>query len=281
MSANLITGDLFSPITAAQDSDFQAGINGNVTQILAVGSEMALTISDASTISCADGVIVTKEGRRIQIDNGSTEEFTIPTGTQGTTAYYIIGFHLYTDSDTAAQLCETFVEAVESSSSTITENTFRDGYTEVYVSLGMVVQDGVSIDSVTSLLDVQTTISELNSNLGGILFRINNSKPEISIDNGSTWTELGGGSMPDLNYTTPLHTFSSGNLTYTATGECYLVGCFNSNQGGGSITINDHAYYTSGPTTFGYRPIPDKRLKSGDVVTVTFDNPYLYVLDLA
>lgn len=166
MSANLITGNLFSPITAAEDSDFQAGFCGNVTKIMPVGNEMALSIEDANTIAVADGVIITKEGRRIQIDTGDIDEFTIPTGTQGTTAYYVIGFHLYTDSNTAAELCETFVEAVESSSSTITENTFKEGYTEVYVPLGMVVQDGVNLDSVTALLDVADTIESIAASIG-------------------------------------------------------------------------------------------------------------------
>lgn len=180
MGANLITGNLFSPITAAEDSDFQAGICGNVTTIMPVGSEMALSILDANTISAADGVVITKEGRRIQIDIGDTEEFTIPTGTQGVTAYYIIGFHLYTDNDTGAELCETFVEAVESSSSTITENTFRDGNTEVYVSLGMVVQDGVNLDSVTALLSVADSIESLSQAISQLNTDLDTVKDRLS-----------------------------------------------------------------------------------------------------
>ena len=111
MSVNLITGNLFSPIQASQDSDYQAGTFGEKTQILNVGSKMAVSIVDNSTIRCEDGVLVTREGRRVQIDNGDVVEWTIPTGTQGTTSYYIVGFRLYTD-DESAQLCDTFVQSV-------------------------------------------------------------------------------------------------------------------------------------------------------------------------
>jgi hypothetical protein len=171
MSANLITGNLFKPIYAYQDADYQAGISGNVTSIMPVGSQMALSIEDANTIKADDGVLITKEGRRIQIDAGAIEEWSIPTGTQGAINYFIIGFHLYTDSN-SAEVCETFVEQMENSTDTIPEDTFREGSTEVYVSLGRVVQNGINLDSVTSLVqiaqsfeDVRNAIAQLNSDL--------------------------------------------------------------------------------------------------------------------
>jgi hypothetical protein len=176
MSANLITGNLFKPIYAYQDADYQAGISGNVTSIMPVGSQMALSIEDANTIKADDGVLITKEGRRIQIDAGAIEEWSIPTGTQGATNYFIIGFHLYTDSN-SAEVCETFVEQMENATDTIPEDTFREGSTEVYVSLGRVVQNGINLDSVTSLVqiaqsfeDVRNAIAQLNSDLGKFNF---------------------------------------------------------------------------------------------------------------
>lgn len=171
MSANLITGNLFKPIYAYQDADYQAGISGNVTSIMPVGSQMALSIEDANTIKADDGVLITKEGRRIQIDAGAIEEWSIPTGTQGQTNYFIIGFHLYTDSN-SAEVCETFVEQMENATDTISENTFRSGATEVYISLGRVVQNGINLESVTSLVqiaqsfeDVKNAITQLNNDL--------------------------------------------------------------------------------------------------------------------
>lgn len=172
MSANLITGNLFKPIYAYQDADYQAGISGNVTSIMPVGSQMALSIEDANTIKADDGVLITKEGRRIQIDAGAIEEWSIPTGTQGQTNYFIIGFHLYTDSN-SAEVCETFVEQMENATDTISENTFRSGATEVYISLGRVVQNGINLESATSLVqiaqsfeDVKNAITQLNNDLG-------------------------------------------------------------------------------------------------------------------
>lgn len=171
MSAKLITGNLFKPIYAYQDADYQAGISGNVTSIMPVGSQMALSIEDANTIKADNGVLITKEGRRIQIDAGAIEEWSIPTGTQGQTNYYIVGFRLYTG-DNSAELCETFVEKMENATDTIPENTFRSGATEVYISLGRVVQSGINLDSVTSLVqiaqsfeDVKNAITQLNSDL--------------------------------------------------------------------------------------------------------------------
>jgi hypothetical protein len=141
---------------------------------------MALSIEDANTIKADDGVLITKEGRRIQIDAGAIEEWSIPTGTQGATNYFIIGFHLYTDSN-SAEVCETFVEQMENATDTIPEDTFREGSTEVYVSLGRVVQSGINLDSVTSLVqtaqsfeDVKNAISQLNSDLDEIDDTLNN-----------------------------------------------------------------------------------------------------------
>ena len=169
MSVNLITGNLFSPIQASQDSDYQAGTFGEKTQILNVGSKMAVSIVDNSTIRCENGVLVTKEGRRVQIDNGDVVEWTIPTGTQGTTSYYIVGFRLYTD-DESAQLCDTFVQSMPSESATITEDTFRDGAVEIFVSVARVVQNGVTLESVQSLVPLATTLDQAKEDI----IRINN-----------------------------------------------------------------------------------------------------------
>jgi len=178
MSVNLITGNLFSPIQASQDSDYQAGTFGEKTQILNVGSKMAVSIVDNSTIRCEDGVLVTREGRRVQIDNGDVVEWTIPTGTQGTTSYYIVGFRLYTD-DESAQLCDTFVQSVSGPGATITEDTFRNGAVEIFVSVARVVQNGITLESIQPLIptamttdDAKSAISQINSDLTDALLRI-------------------------------------------------------------------------------------------------------------
>lgn len=156
--AILINGNGNKAIWAAQDADLIAAICGNVTSIAAVGNQFAATQEDASTIGLADGVIITKEGRRIQLDTGAVDLFTIPTGTAGVTSYYIIGYKLTQQSDTS-QICETFVQKMNSSSETIDEDTFKGGATEVYVSCYRVTQDGLNIDTIEGLLPLMGNIS--------------------------------------------------------------------------------------------------------------------------
>ena len=162
--ATLINGDGNGAVYAAQDADWFAGVEGNATKRLNIGLKMAYEIEDANTIAVKDGVIVTKEGRRIQIDAGAIDEFIIPTGSQGVTRYFIIGYHLYTDAS-SNQLCETFVQLMASASDTIPENTFRGGSTEVYISLYRVTQNGLTLDTIQSLLPERTTIDAVKSEI--------------------------------------------------------------------------------------------------------------------
>lgn len=165
--AKLINGNGNKAIWAKQDADLIAALAGNVTGIAKVGNKFVATQEDANTIGLSDGVIVTKEGRRIQLDVGSVDLFDIPTGTAGVTSYYIIGYHLITNSD-SSQTCETFVQKMDNATDVITENTFRGGATEVYVSCYRVVQDGLNIDSINALLPELENISTLMSALANI-----------------------------------------------------------------------------------------------------------------
>ena len=165
--ATLINGDGNAAVYAAQDADWFAGVEGNVTKILNIGLKMAYEIEDANTIAVKNGVIVTQEGRRIQIDAGSIDEFTIPTGSQGVTKYYIIGYHLYTDAS-SNQLCETFVQLMANDTDTIPEDTFRGGSDEVYVSLYRVTQDGITLSTVQSLLPEAATVKDIEDDIAGI-----------------------------------------------------------------------------------------------------------------
>ena len=162
--AKLINGNGNPAVYAAEDADMLAGIMGNVTTITAVGNEFAATASGANLIEVADGVILTQEGRRIQLDAGITDAFTIPSGTAGTTNYYIIGYRLY-ESASGTQECETFVQLMASSTDTIPEDTFRGGATEVFVSLYRVEQDGVNLGTITSLLPKVSGVSQINNDL--------------------------------------------------------------------------------------------------------------------
>lgn len=170
--ATLINGNGNLAIYAQQDADWYAALMGGQTVITAVGNQFAYELLDANTIGVKDGVIITTEGRRIQLDANAIDSFDIPTGAQGTTNYYIIGYHLVTG-DLSEQTCETFVQLMENGTDTIPEGSFRDGDDEVFISLYRVEQDDLTIGTITALLpqlsgSFQSQITELNNDLSNI-----------------------------------------------------------------------------------------------------------------
>lgn len=173
--AILINGNGNQAIYAAQDADLIASICGGVTSIAQVGNEFAYDLLDANTIGVQDGVILTKEGRRIQLDVDNIDEFAIPNGQQGTTSYYIIGYKLVTDAE-SKQTAQTFVQLMDNGTDTIPEDTFRGGADEVYVSLYRVTQDGFNIDTVDLLLPKLSNINEINADLSEIKEKVFNMK---------------------------------------------------------------------------------------------------------
>jgi len=162
--AKLINGNGNLAIYADEDADWFGSIFGDTTAITGIGNQFAYSLLDANTIGVQDGVIISKEGRRVQLNANEIDEFDIPTGAQGTTNYYIIGYRLYTD-ETSAQGCETFVELMDNGTDTIPEDTFRGGADEVYISLYRVKQVDLNITTVTLLLPTVSGIMQLNNDL--------------------------------------------------------------------------------------------------------------------
>lgn len=162
--AKLINGNGNLAIYADEDADWFGSIFGNTTAITGIGNQFAYSLLDANTVGVQDGVIISKEGRRVQLNANEIDEFDIPTGAQGTTSYYIIGYHLITD-ETSAQTCETFVELMDNGTDTIPEGTFRGGDDDVYISLYRVKQVDLAITQLTLLLPKVSTISEINQHL--------------------------------------------------------------------------------------------------------------------
>jgi hypothetical protein len=179
----LINGDGNPRVTAAQDADWYGSLTGEKTCIMPANDKFSATIADANTIEISSGVLITKEGRRVQIDAETIEEIIIPTGTQGTDTYYIIGFHLYID-ESGQQVAETFVETMENESDTITETTFREGSTSIYISLYRVKRSGLTLESVTRICPMyELSADEIvygNTNVGAKLTQINSDLSAIS-----------------------------------------------------------------------------------------------------
>lgn len=165
MSVTLINGDGNPRVLASQDADWYGALTGQKTCIVPINDNLSATITDSNTIEIGSGVCITKEGRRVQIDEGDIEEIIIPTGTQGADTYYIIGFHLYIN-ELGQQVAETFVETMASATDTITETTFKEGSSSIYVSLYRVKRSGLLMDSVTQIIPTLKTIVDINDTLG-------------------------------------------------------------------------------------------------------------------
>lgn len=86
--------------------------------------------------------------------------------------------------------------------------------------------------------------------------------------------------VPTLNYSTPLHTFSTGNLTFTATKECYLFGYMLVQSGINQLSINNTVIAITNGNVNSHAMIPLTKLNSGDVVTVTTQTTTLHVFDV-
>ena len=186
--AVLINGDGFSPVTAQMDADFYAGIWGTDLSVLNIGSNMAASIESATSVRIADGEAVI-QGRRLHIDAGSYDEFTIPVGEQGVTRYYVIGYELYRDSENK-ELCRTFVQQVASESATVqVGGVLRDGATSIKVSMYRVTKNGVNIGDVTPLFKIPQILRDVFP-VGAIYMSVNNTDPSTLF--GGTWERISG-----------------------------------------------------------------------------------------
>ena len=218
--ATLINGNGNHAVYAAQDADWFGALTGNQTVILNVNQNLAYELLDNNTLLIKSGVLVTKEGRRVQIDVGDTEEIIIPTGTQNVNRFYICGFKLETDGE-GVQTATTFIEQMGSSTETITEETFKDGANTIYVSLYRIYQQGITISSVTPLKDtvsIPTTkafnikdLIDIIHPIGKILMTDDSRNPAEYYP-GTTWVAWGSGRVP-VGVNTSDSDFNSVNKT--------------------------------------------------------------------
>lgn len=165
--ATLINGDGNPAVYAAQDADLLSGaITNNKTVILDVGEKFSADVLSSSVIEVHDGVILTKEGRRIQLDQNAVDLFEFPAGAQGVVSWYYIGYKLEIDED-SHQICSTFVQKMDSEDDTIPEGSFKDGDQEVYISLYHVQQDTLGVLTPTLALTENMTMIDVLDNLIG------------------------------------------------------------------------------------------------------------------
>lgn len=99
-------------------------------------------------------------------------------------------------------------------------------------------------------------------------------------------SQIGGGGMPALDFANPLHTFSSGNLSFTASKDCYIYGTLTGSTSANSLTINNTSVAGSaisggsGGTGQTNVMIPVTKISNGDVISVTSASSNLHVYDV-
>lgn len=135
-------------VTPQMDADLLLGIMGDDRLVLNVGKKMAAEIIDNNKVRIYDGILVSG-GRWIYVEANTYDDFTIETGTQNTIRYDIIGYHLYRDND--EEKCEEFVQKDVGETGSISEESFRNGADEVYISMYKIQIDGITIKEVTPL----------------------------------------------------------------------------------------------------------------------------------
>lgn len=155
---NIITGYRDEPhVTSQQDRDTNIAIFGSGVHILNIGSKMAATVISANEVQIADGLMVA-EGCTAEIPRGTTESMTIENGAQDMLRKDLIVARYTRNSGTGVEGMELVVikgtpAASNPALPSYTTGSIADGDTTVDFPLYTVSLDGITIDSITSMVD--------------------------------------------------------------------------------------------------------------------------------
>lgn len=166
---NIITGYRGEPhITSQQKRNTNIGIFGVTPRIVkGVGSELAATIVSANSITIADGMVVC-QGCTAEITRGTSESITIENGEQGMLRTDLIVVRYSKNSGTGVEDMQLAVikgTAAASNPQTPahTSGTIANGDVLAEFPLYAVNIDGISIDSVTLLMDKTSVVNWINT----------------------------------------------------------------------------------------------------------------------
>lgn len=155
---NIITGYRNEPhVTSQQDRDMNIGIFGSGVHILNIGSKMAATVISANEVQIADGLMVA-EGCTAEIPRGTTESMTIENGAQDMLRKDLIVARYTRNSGTGVEgMALVVIKGTPAASNpalpSYTTGSIADGDTTVDFPLYTVNLDGITIDSITSMVD--------------------------------------------------------------------------------------------------------------------------------
>lgn len=171
---NIITGYRGEPhITSQQKRNVNIGIFGVTPRIIkGVGSELAATIVSANAITIADGMVVC-QGCTAEITRGTSESITIENGEQGMLRTDLIVVRYSKNSGTGVEDMQLAVikgtpAASNPQMPAHTSGTIANGDVLAEFPLYAVNIDGISIDSVTLLMDKTSVVNWINTVLDKI-----------------------------------------------------------------------------------------------------------------
>ena len=166
---NIITGYRGEPhITSQQKRNTNIGIFGVTPRIIkGVGSELAATIVSANSITIADGMVVC-QGCTAEITRGTSESITIENGEQGMLRTDLIVVRYSKNSGTGVEDMQLAVikgtpAASNPQMPAHTSGTIANGDVLAEFPLYAVNINGISIDSVTLLMDKTSVVNWINT----------------------------------------------------------------------------------------------------------------------
>lgn len=235
MSMTIITGYRGEPhVDSQHDRDTNIGIFGDGTYILDVGSKMAATVISANEVDIADGILVA-EGCTATILRGTHEAMAIDNGTQGMLRTDLIVARYTKNSGTGVEDMQLAVvkgtpAASNPATPSHTTGSIAAGDTTVDFPLYEVHLDGISIDSVTCLVNTvaiakSTAITALQSALTTLQSSLTTLSDKIgSVAMGTTATTITGAIRELLTKINTNITNISGLTTRTGTLETKTAG---------------------------------------------------------
>lgn len=162
---NIITGYRDEPhYTQQQMRDENISIYGGGVYILNIGSQMAATIVSANEIRIADGLVVA-EGCTAEVARGTSESITVENGEQSMLRKDLIVLRYTRNASTNVEDMELdIIKGTPASSNpatpSYTSGSIADGDTLVEFPLYTVNLNGITIQSVTRLVDYVTIPSK-------------------------------------------------------------------------------------------------------------------------